>query len=510
MRQNTLSRTTSAAPATDATDVVRHDDPRLLPTGITPASVLNLGPVVAGQRTGQNHFLLQEARDGDPAITIVSQPTLAGGFEELPYFTVNTADTAVALRASVGGPTTSGSLYARCELRELDQSGADMAFDALTGTHRLRTKFTVIADPAVKPDVVVMQLHNGTTDRVAIRTQLVSGTLRLRCRINGTSHATELANPYVLGTEYDVQVEIVDGTVNVSWSTGGAALPGTPQITQAAALSTTGSASWYFKTGCYLQSQVGVDDVATEYGQVELRDLTHWHTGWPTPTRYYPVAQHGATHTVGAGDDLSATYVPWVNVAAANGVASLDSGGKIPQSQVPAIAPPNGTPPELNGVAAWNFDPINAATSLLASSGVTYLQKVILARSTLVTGIDLRIAVAGATVSTGYVGIYDSTGARVGVSANQTTAWTTTGDKVIPLTAPVTLPAGTYWVAFLTQATTIPRPSGSAIGGINFGVTVGAALRAGMFGTGLSALPATITLSSMTQNTLAVPWVGLY
>lgn len=51
-----------------------------------------------------------------------------------------------------------------------------------------------------------------------------------------------------------------------------------------------------------------------------------------------PPTGHAASHAVGAGDDLSATYVPWVNVAAAGGVASLDGAGKIPQGQLPAIA----------------------------------------------------------------------------------------------------------------------------------------------------------------------------
>lgn len=44
---------------------------------------------------------------------------------------------------------------------------------------------------------------------------------------------------------------------------------------------------------------------------------------------------HAASHAVGGSDDISASYVPWSNVASAGGVASLDGSTKIPIAQLP-------------------------------------------------------------------------------------------------------------------------------------------------------------------------------
>lgn len=244
---------------------------------MTPGRILGIGTGAT-----ENHFELQTpVSDGSGGVVIRSQAELIAGYSEVPHFVVNAGGTATAFRADSTSATI-GNTGPRCELREVDAAGVNIAFDALTGTHRLRSKFTVVTEPAVTvPDIVVMQLHNGDADRVAIRTQLVSGSRRLRCRINGTSHATQLASPYTLGTEFDVEIEVVNNTVNVRWATGGAALPATPQITQAAAFTATaGGATWYFKAGCYLQD---TSKTAGQFGLVEHRHLAVYHSFVPVP-----------------------------------------------------------------------------------------------------------------------------------------------------------------------------------------------------------------------------------
>lgn len=342
-RQFTTQILLPADPTSDLHAATKaYTDAAAVPEGITPATVLNLGPQTAGA-TGRNHFLLQSARVGDSSARSISQSLVAGGFEESPYFTCTTAKTAVQMQVAVGAPPTSGSSYARCELRELDTSGANMGFDALdSGTHRLhgRTKITHLM--AVKPEIVIAQLHNGSSDRVAIRTQLVSGTVRLRVRINGstaTLDATSPINPSgtdlvnggaggtsgIVGVEFEWKIELVNGTarVYVARTDGTLGNMTTPVVTSTALVS-TGSASWYFKAGVYLQSQSGVDgDSDSDYGSVELRDLQHWHTGWPTNAIYYPVAQHAATHLPGGVDDLAPVRL------AALGTVSVKSYGAL-------------------------------------------------------------------------------------------------------------------------------------------------------------------------------------
>lgn len=321
---------------TAASTVAAGDDSRLtsptgvVPAGPSPASILNIGT-----RSGQTHFGLQMARDGDASSTTKSQAEVAAGFEESPYFVSNTAKTAVEMRASVNGPVLGSSSYARTELREAGLTGADYTFDAVdSGTHRLhgRTKITHLM--AVKPEVVVAQLHNGTTDRVAIRTQLVSGTIRLRIRVNGSTATldaggTDLYNPYTPGTEFEWMIEVVNGSLKVYVND-----MVTAKVTSSA-LVTTGSASWYFKAGVYLQSQNGVDgDSPTDYGLVELRDLWNWHTGWPTVATFYAVPKHAATHATGGYDAIAAADIGAAAASHVHAAADTTSGtfaiGRIP------------------------------------------------------------------------------------------------------------------------------------------------------------------------------------
>lgn len=313
-----------------AGDDSRFDAAVAIPPGPSPASILNIGT-----RSGQTHFGLQVARDGDASSTTKSQADLAAGYEESPYFVTNAAKTAVSMRASVNGPLVGSSSYARCELREAGLTGTDFLFDALdSGTHRLHGRTSITHLMAVKPEVVVAQLHNGTTDRVAIRTQLVSGTIRLRIRINGSTATldaggTDLYNPYVPGTEFEWMIEMVNGTLKVYVND-----MVTAKVTSTA-LTTTGSASWYFKAGVYLQSQNGVDgDSPTDYGSVELRDLWNWHTGWPTVAPFYAVPKHAATHATAGYDPIAPADIGAAAASHAHSGADITSGtvaiGRLP------------------------------------------------------------------------------------------------------------------------------------------------------------------------------------
>jgi Alginate lyase len=149
-----------------------------------------------------------------------------------------------------------------------------MGFDPFTGIHRLsgRTRITHLSPN--KPEVVIAQLHNGDTDRVAIRTQLIRDAIRLRVRINGSSATPELDNPYVVGTEFAWMIEIHDGKVSIYYSGSDDQLPPTPIII--GELESNDSPSWYFKAGAYAQSNVDTDD-PMEYVAVELRELRTEH-----------------------------------------------------------------------------------------------------------------------------------------------------------------------------------------------------------------------------------------
>lgn len=286
-RVRVLTRTAQVA----GTTPTPGPSPTPAPTGQTPGAILGIGT-----SAGRNHYSVQMSRLGDAAFFARTSAEISAGYQEPGYYEPNAAKNAVVMTAYVGGPTTGGSKYSRTEHREEDESGNKIAFNALdSGTHRQRVKFTVNHLMTHKPEIVLQQLHNGDADRVAIRTQLVQGVVELRIRINGTSATMDSTSPIspsamalvsgvnnILNVEFDSMIEVINGRVKVYLARADGTLGNmtTPVLTSTA-LTSTGSSSWYFKTGCYLQSQKGVDgDADDDWGRVTQRGLSHFHTGW--------------------------------------------------------------------------------------------------------------------------------------------------------------------------------------------------------------------------------------
>ncbi len=118
------------------------------------------------------------------------------------------------------------------------------------------------------------------------------------------------------------------------------------------------------------------------------------------------------------------------------------------------------TPADL-GYFAWSFDPSSVSSGFaLTPAGTVYLVAVNLRRPKLVTNVIVGITTAGVTLTANQclAGLYNPSGTLVGTTANQATAWQSTGVKVMPLTGgPFTLPAGVSYVAFFYNGTTAPQ-----------------------------------------------------
>lgn len=186
----------------------------------------------------------------------------------------STTATANAVKFRVRADAASGgSSFPRNELREVLADGSTYAFDAMHGDHKLHTRARVTHVPSADPEVIVAQLHDGTNDRVSIRTQLISGQTVLVCRINGTNATPQFANPYVVGTEFEVEIRVADGGA-VSVFYNGAS---TPIVT--GQLVTSGSASWFFRVGAHAQFTTATAGSSTEFVTVEHRDIQVSHTG---------------------------------------------------------------------------------------------------------------------------------------------------------------------------------------------------------------------------------------
>lgn len=175
----------------------------------------------------------------------------------------------------------------------------------------------------------------------------------------------------------------------------------------------------------------------------------------------------------------------------------------------PSRLAPDGTD---HGFLAWACDPASMVNQTTHTAGVLYGSRVDIRAATPVTNIVVFCSTAGETLTAdqNLIGLYNSAGTRVGQSANQATAWESTGVKTAAIAGgPVACAAGFYWVVLVSNGTTRPKFGvGSLFSvGANAGLAA-AATRFASQATGQTELPATLTPGSWLQDANA-PWAAL-
>jgi hypothetical protein len=235
--------TTTKAPATTTTTA-----PKVVSGLSVPADLLNLA---------NWKLTLPVGTAGKP--TEILQPQLAG-FSLSPYFVLNAAKNGVQFVAPVGGATTSNSGYPRSELREM-KGGSLASWSNTSGTHTMTITEAITHLPVVKPHVVAGQIHDASDDVIMIRLE----NTNLFVEHNGTNLGTLDAH-YQLGTVYTVKVVAASGRVKVFYN-------GALKVDSARS-----GSGWYFKAGCYTQSNPSKGDAPTAYGEVLIYALDVTHT----------------------------------------------------------------------------------------------------------------------------------------------------------------------------------------------------------------------------------------
>lgn len=164
----------------------------------------------------------------------------------------------------------------------------------------------------------------------------------------------------------------------------------------------------------------------------------------------------------------------------------------------------NGFQPTELGALTWSHDPATSAGQSGTTAGVLHMIRLDAPVDAVATNLVVAIQTAGATLTAGqnFGALYNSTGTRIAVSADQSAAFTGTGLITIPFTSPVQLTAGTYYAALLTNGTTQPmfmRTVGATAlaSAINFGLTVSNARWANS-GTSQTSTPASVAMSGRT------------
>lgn len=179
--------------------------------------------------------------------------------------------------------------------------------------------------------------------------------------------------------------------------------------------------------------------------------------------------------------------------------------------------------PSDEGYAAWAFDPNFAQSGANRSPVAGVLQLIGLQLRTYKTvgDVELWVTSAGSALSNCYTGLYNSSGTLIAASTDQSASWQSTGWKTgIALTVQagqsLSLAPGKYWIGILIgSGSTTPPAIATPASSNNFSQQAGGsrlaatAARYGTYGTGQTALPSALTLSSIALGQIAW-WAALY
>jgi alpha-tubulin suppressor-like RCC1 family protein len=227
-----------------------------------PGSVLNLKPWKLTTPV--------DGSDADVYADEVKQPTL-DTYRNVGFFHTNTSNSAVVFRAPVGGAKTPGSVFARSEMRNMYPYDGVKAvnYNWTSGTHVLTMNEAFTHLPAKVPKVVGMQIHD--PDHEVLEIVLNGSNLYAYVRrTDGTAWNATLDSAYKLGTRFNLKVTANSSGIFVDYNgvrkgsfTG--RVPG-------------GSIYWFFKAGCYLQTNTSKGDAPNDFGETIIYSLTTTHS----------------------------------------------------------------------------------------------------------------------------------------------------------------------------------------------------------------------------------------
>ena len=245
------SPTPNPAPSPTRRPPAATPTPKPTPKPVRPADALDLSRWKLTLPTGSDHRPTE-------VLTSALQ-TFAGD----AHFRLDRARTGVVFRAPVGGVTTKNSSYPRSELREMGAGGAGAAsWSNRSGTHLLTVTQAITHVPKVKPHVVSAQIHDAEDDVVMVRLE------GRRLFVESRGEDVGVLDPnYQLGRRFTIRILASPSGVRVVYNA---------RRQVVVRINGTG---WYFKAGCYVQSNPSRGDAPTAYGEVVIYALSVQHSG---------------------------------------------------------------------------------------------------------------------------------------------------------------------------------------------------------------------------------------
>lgn len=197
----------------------------------------------------------------------------------------------------------------------------------------------------------------------------------------------------------------------------------------------------------------------------------------------------------------------------ASGISTLTTTTGTHTTQISALQTVTGSlerQPHERGYLTWTQQPESTqSVGTAPPSGAMRLQRHKLRTGTTITNLHVAVLTVGATLTAGQnlAGIYDTAGNLLAQTGDQSVAWTSLGLKTMALTSPLVLPAGDFYVGLLSVGTTPPafaRGHDNSSSFIN-GLTASGQHLYISHGAGLTALPATVTLTNTSGTAF---WTG--
>lgn len=193
-----------------------------------------------------------------------------------------------------------------------------------------------------------------------------------------------------------------------------------------------------------------------------------------------------------------------------------------PGSQV-AVAVPDlpyasGRVPADFGLLEWNYDPLLAGGgTVMPTAGTGYILGVEVREPRLVTNLNMYLVSSGGTLTANecFAVLYNSSGTKIAATADQSSAWGSGSPKWVSMAlvgGPYTLQPGFYAVQVFFNGTTGPsflRAGLSGTAGAADPLVAAAAFTFAVNGTGLTAPPASVTLSSNSHTGAEQYCVGM-